>query len=128
MAQTSLILMGNTGGEVDVIGEPVRGDGWFGEKDGLHTISIQTANFSGRFWLEATLANTPTEDDWFPVYLTICAPQLDFESDTGIHAYTFYGNFVFVRARVDRSQVVPEPVTVEQIQALGAINRVLMNH
>jgi len=128
MSQTSLVLMGNTGGLVDVTGDPVRGDGWFGEKDGLHTVSIQTIDFTGRFWLEATLANEPTDEDWFPVSLTVCDPFLDYDSDTGIHAYTFQGNFVFVRVRVDRSQIVPPPQTVEQIQAIGAISRVLMNH
>lgn len=128
MARTSLILMEGTGGQVNVTGEAVRADGWFGEKDGQHTISVQTNNYTGQFRIEATLASEPTEDDWFPVYLTACEPHIQFDADTGIHGFTLEGNFVFVRAVADRSYIVPEPTTVEQIQALGSIVRVLMNH
>ena len=56
-----------------------------------------TDDFNGTVKMQASLATTPTEDDWFDISGTT------FTSDTStkIASYNFTGNFVWVRAKVE---------------------------
>lgn len=128
MARLSVVVMPDTGGQLNVTGDPVRADGWFGSVDGNHTISIQLANFTGRLWIEATLANEPTDTDWFPIWLNQCNEFIQYDAKTSMEGYTFQGNFTFIRARVDRTYISPVPETSEQIRELGSISKILLNH
>lgn len=138
MSNTSIIMLGDTNGQFEVTGDMVRGDGYYGFSDGNHTISVHLNNFTGRIWLEGSLAHEPrdndcsmqfdTESDWFPINLTTCVPYLDFEQETGSYAYTFQGNFVWLRARLDRSHIQPEPDNDDDLAQLGVIRKVLLNH
>ena len=58
----------------------------------LHSIAVYTKNFSGNFKVQATLATTPTEDDWFDVVLAG-----DVLSSTGVTTYNFTGVYHNVR-------------------------------
>ena len=58
----------------------------------LHSIAVYTKNFSGNFKVQATLATTPTEDDWFDVVLAG-----DSLSSTGVTTYNFTGVYHNVR-------------------------------
>lgn len=109
---------------------PLKGDGYYGSSDGLHTVQIKTTNFIGKIVVQATLEVTPTETDWFDVNL---------ESDTNIvdttgsstkkiqielvytqpttlfKIYNFEGNFVHVRVKVSNF-------------AQGILNEIRYNH
>lgn len=138
MSKQSITVLSDTGYNLDVTSDPVRADGYFGLRDGLHSISWTLENFTGRIWLEASLAATPSETDWFPVTLDGCNPYREYpleplaptgsRGDTGVDAYTFQGNFLWIRVRVDRSYVVPQPVTDSEKEQLGSVARVLLNH
>ena len=87
----------------DQLSNPARGDGYYGYRDGNHTIAVTFANFKGRIQIEATLDLNPTEADWFPIWLTNTAPYKEFNTPkTGTEAFTFQGNFVLVRFRKER--------------------------
>lgn len=148
MSNVSVLMLPDTGSEIEVVGNPVRGDGYFGYQDGLHTISIKVSSFIGRVHIEGTLVLEPSEDDWFPIYLDGCNPYIDFPldprdpssdvvtiynrgGDTTTVAYSFEGNFVWLRARVSRENVkIPlEYKNPEDIgRFLGAVSRILLNH
>jgi hypothetical protein len=87
-----------------------KGDGYFGNSDGFHTVSYTiTPNFLGTLTTQATLATDPVEADWFDVvgssatYSNLINPVLT----TTTQYINFTGNFVWVRALVRRSLDIP---------------------
>lgn len=130
MSVMSVQLMGSSAGQTNVTSDAKKADGFFGFTDGKATIGWYLNAFIGRIVLEASLATEPTAADWFPVkfdgeanafveYLAV-APQ------TGLTVFTITGNFVWVRAVVDRSNINPLP-PIDQINTLGVVTKVLMN-
>lgn len=128
MSRNSIVLLPDSSGKISITGDKVKGDGFFGFSDGSHTVSFHVHLFTGRIWIEASLAADPTDDDWFPVWLTVGTPFVPFEDETSTTSYLFEGNFVWVRARLDRDYIDPQPDTIEEIAALGSVKRILMNH
>jgi hypothetical protein len=88
---------------------PEKGDGYYGASDGVHTVTYTvTPNFVGNLSMQATLAITPAEVDWFTVTNTTVSYDYSIEPATTTTNYTnFVGNFVWVRARAERSDDVP---------------------
>jgi hypothetical protein len=83
---------------VTVTSDPFKGAGYYGFGYGLHTVSYQGTGFKGVISMQATLAATPAEEDWFTVPETT---QDNTDSPyTGVSIYNFTGNFVWVRATV----------------------------
>ena len=78
------------------VSDKVKGDGYYSQPDGVHTISYQVnSTMTGSIKAQGTLATTPTEDDWFDVSgSTFTADQ-----STLISTANFTGNFVWVRAK-----------------------------
>lgn len=131
--------MSNTGRNHNLVGDAIRSDGYFGRSDGLHTIQVIYSNFTGDFGLQGTLEVNPTESDWFFINLnfatTIQSPYVRFPEnpadpsgptgDTGTRAFSFKGNFVYLRALLNRDYI-PEPNPNEDTTGLGQIDRVLL--
>jgi len=97
--------------------ERIKGDGYFGGSDGLHTVFWSVSEFIGTLEVQATLASEPVEADWTTVKLT--EPSNNFTIDTtglvtatGVgstryttvtttsKSYNFTGNFVWLRGRI----------------------------
>ena len=93
---------------ITVVGDPYKGDGYYGRSDGLHTIQYTYTDFAGDITIEATLAVDPTEDDWFEAF------SFSTMQDTGSSIANFTGNYVWVRAVVSYTT--------------GTINSIRMNH
>ena len=89
-------------------------DSYYGFADGLHTVAFKGDGFTGSFALEATLATTPTANDWFRISLNGSNAQ-SFTTYTGTQAYTFTGNYVYVKALVFNASA-------------GAVSSILLNH
>jgi len=120
----SVLMMSNTGTQWNIIGEPVRGNAYYGYTDGIHTVQVVYQNFVGGFGLQATLAIDPLPEDWFWIRLNptgdVRTPFIPFPidplrptgengGDTGSIATTFIGNFTYVRAVVTREYIQPPP-------------------
>ena len=121
-------MMTNTSDQYTKTGDAIRADGWWGNTDGLHTVSVKVTNFKGCFRLEGTLSMAPTETDWFPIYLNPLSstiPEIQYDYETSIRAFTFVGNFVFLRAKLVREEVFP-PYEPSVVQTLGTIDKVLL--
>jgi len=116
--------MANTGTEWNLIGVPTRADSFYGYTDGLHTVQIVYQNFVGGFGIQGTLALDPKPEDWFWIqlnpngqsfypYLTYplnpLYPTGSNGGDTGSMAFTFIGNFVFLRTVMTRDYIQPGP-------------------
>jgi len=97
--------------------ERIKGDGYFGNSDGLHTVFWRVAGFVGTIEVQGTLASEPTELDWVTVKLTqpgnkfyidttglVTAAGVDItrytQETTTSKSYNFTGNFVWVRGRI----------------------------
>lgn len=93
--------------QMSYTGESIKADGYYGYTDGLHTIAVKLNGFYGRVYIEATLEVEPTSDDWFPLQLSGNTDYLDYGSSgtTTTLGRSFAGNFVYLRARVDRSHI-----------------------
>lgn len=89
--------------------DKVKGNGYYGYTDGLHTVSYKFTNFTGVMKFQATLATAPTENDWFDVGTEVAC-----NNSTVSNAFNFTGNFVWCRAHVTNF-------------SSGSIDRVLYN-
>lgn len=107
MAKQSKVILTNQN-EMTYTGEKARGDGFYGFSDGLHTMSFHVKQFIGRIWVEATLMEEPTEDDWFVIELRTDTPYVEFDNETAARGVSFVGNFVYLRVSVDRSYIVDQ--------------------
>jgi len=100
------------GTDVNWYSTPLKGDGYYGYTDGLHTVSYKLTGFVGILGFQGSLATTPTEADWFDI--------IDSQIGDGTTPVTntmysnFSGNFVWVRAAITNFTA-------------GTINRVLYN-
>ena len=80
------------------ISEKVKADGYYGNADGLHTVSyICSSDFVGTFKMQASLATAPTSDDFFDIDGTAVGDGSSVVSTT---YKNFTGNFVWVRSVV----------------------------
>ncbi len=140
-ARKSIVMMTNTGRNHNLTGDAIRADGYYGRTDGIHTVQVTVNGFTGSFGIQGTLATEPTEDDWFDINLNVnrnvssASPYVSFPvnpaepsnpegGDDATLAFTFVGNFVYLRAILDRSTLVePSPLDV---YTYGAIDRVLL--
>lgn len=123
------IMLSNVGPTRYVVGSPVKGAGFFGSTPGRQTIVIRLSNFKGRVTIQATLSPEPNETDWFSVpldgddfieYPTLELPYLPGKT-TGTFGYLVYGNYVWLRAIVDRRHFTDESFTEIQLDAFGRI-------
>ena len=138
MAKISVQMLGDTLAELNVTGDKIKADSFFGMKDGLHQVSWSLEDFTGRIFLEATLESDPQEGDWFSIFLDGSNAFIEYpliplsptgsNGDTMVDSFTFLGNFLYVRVRMDRSFVRPVPSTEAEIAELGSIKKVLLNH
>lgn len=132
----SVILLDTTTGKVNAVGSKFPGAGYSSTIGCLHTVSISLSNFIGRLYIEGSLASDPTESDWFPIELIANKEYLQFPQDphkptgagggdSGTVAYSFSGNYIWIRARVNRDYLIPYPM---DDQFVGQVEKVLLNY
>ncbi len=119
MASAVLVLTNKP--EMSYTSDPVKGDGYYGFADGLHTCSVHVQNFTGRIWMEATLVDEPTDADWFPLQLTSSTMYAEYNEETKTEGFSFTGNFVYLRARVDRSYISGQTYSIAEYGVLDKV-------
>lgn len=133
MLRNSIYLLTDSSQKLNVVGDAVKASGYYSLNKPFHSVAYYLNNFIGRIYLEGSLAKTPTEDDWFPIFLDSSNNYEQFPKDplhplgvtgdTGIFAYTFVANVKWVRARVDRSYLNPQPPVIDMV---GNVRKALM--
>ena len=88
--------------------DKLKGDGYYGRSDGLHSIQYNLDGFSGTILIQGTLATTPVEADWF----TVDTNTLSTQTTSAIRNVT--GNYVWIRIAVTYTD--------------GTVNGVVLNH
>lgn len=132
MSRSSVVMLSSTQGHLDVVGDRVKADGWYGFTDGLHTVAIKAVNFKGRIYFEASIAQDPIAGDWFPIQVD----GLDFMEFPAIGATNFsgtvgkniIGGFTWLRAKIDRSYLVGLPTDAATTNFCGYVDQILMNN
>jgi len=123
MARKTVTLLSQTGSlELDTTGEAVPGDSYYGFTDGIHTVAIYGQGLSGRVKIQGTLAQNPTEDDWFDILFS-GLPFRDYTNFTGVEGFTFVANLVYLRASLDRSAL-----GLTNLQTSGYVEKILLNY
>lgn len=132
----SVTLLDSTTTEINVTGSKQKGAGFSNTIGCNHTVSISVANFIGRVFIEGSLASEPSEHDWFPIKLRNNLDYIQFplnpnsptgsnNGDSGVYAYNFSGNYVWLRARVNRDYLRPYP---QDTLYIGAVRYILLNY
>jgi len=130
----SATLMNATGAEMNKYSVVAKGDSYYGYTDGLHTVQVIYNQYVGRLRIQATLSLTPGDDDWFDIVPTTTVGTfwnpLGYVQFNANHpasfseAYTFQGNFTYVRVFMDR-QHVGDGITHDP--SYGEISRVILS-
>lgn len=100
---TVAVVYPNTATETLVYySDPVRGNGYYNSGNGIHTVMyVTTPDFVGAVGVQATLATSPTNTDWFDVLgTTVSYNDITPRSESAVDSYNFDGNFVWVRGVV----------------------------
>ncbi|MCS7317099.1 MAG: hypothetical protein NZZ41_02100 [Candidatus Dojkabacteria bacterium] len=136
MSRISQTLLSDTGDFWNAIGDPVKGAGWYSIAGGYHTVSINVVNLRGRVFIEGTLMINPSENDWFPISLNGTTPYIQYpidplnptglnNGDTSVLSFNFQGNFVLLRARLNRTYILPNPPP--DPYNYGKVSNILLN-
>jgi len=81
---------------VGFVSDKQKGDGYYSQPDGVHTVAYKVdTTLTGNIKMQASLATTPTEADWFDISGTTFTT----DQSTTISSANFTGNFVWVRAK-----------------------------
>lgn len=111
----SVTIMSSTGSNMNQISTEAKADSYFGYTDGLHTVQVTYSTFEGRLRVQGTLSLEPTANDWFDINPDIVhgtafvttgdGTYVEHANVSGSEAYTFTGNYTFVRVNMDRANV-----------------------
>lgn len=116
MADTVTILSTSVfSGSTTLTSEKVKGDAYFGQSDGLHTVVVNLNGFTGTVKIQGSLETTPGDNDWFDIELGTddfvvdtsglvtkqAAESLVYNVvETSMKSYNAVGNFVWLRANI----------------------------
>ena len=111
----SAIVMSSTSSTMNQYSTKVHGDSYYGYTDGYHTLQVQYSQFVGRLRVQCSLLTQPGDNDWFDIVPTSTsgiafnpAGYIQFNANNpadGSEAYTFQGNFAWIRVYMDREHV-----------------------
>jgi hypothetical protein len=147
VCRRSVTIMGHTGNAMNKYSDVVQGDSYYGYTDGLHTIQVIYDEYVGRIRIQCTLSLEPTEADWFDIipdettgdrwnpegYIQwngddLVDPVNDPPGWYGTanlsEAYTFRGNYTYIRVYMDRTHMGDG---ISYDPEYGAINRVILS-
>ena len=93
--------------------DKVKGDGYYGFSDGVHTIQTRVTSLVGTIKIQGTLVKDPANTDWVDVVTVLTSDGSSAITDSYLNNFT--GNFVWIR------------VAVTAFTA-GSINNIFMAH
>ena len=98
----SIMYPNSTSTVMIYVSDKVKGDGYYGGSDGLHTVTYTCApTFVGTVTMQASLSSAPTDADWFTVPNTdVRYTVFEDRSTSTVDYYNFQGNYVWLRGCV----------------------------
>ena len=116
MADTVTILSTSVfSNSATLVSEKVKGDAYFGQSDGLHTVVVKLTDFIGTIKVQGSLESTPGDGDFFDIELGTddfsvdtsglitkqAAESLVYNvAETSMKPYNVKGNFVWLRVDI----------------------------
>jgi len=99
--------------QVFKVAGPYEGAAQRDNRSGQHTVAVYMENFSGQFWIEASLENNSpsAQSDWFPVTDQV------FNEFTGVKGFQFIGSYMWIRV-----YYLPGPMNA------GTVTKVLLKN
>ncbi len=94
-------------------GDKVKGDGYYGFSDGVHTVQTRITALVGTVKIQGTLVKDPASTDWVDIASVVTTDGSTAITDSYFNNFT--GNFVWIR------------IAVEDFTA-GSINNIFMAH
>jgi len=82
---------------LEVLGVPVKGDGFYNYSDGLHTVAHYLLALDGILEVQGALTDNPVEADWVTLDTRTGTTGSPLTENA---TYNFTGNFVWIRAKV----------------------------
>lgn len=106
MKVASFILMEDSNDNINLTSKTLPCAGYYRSYNILNTIAIHTHKLLGRIYLEGSLAQYPTEKDWFPIFIDN-KEYLEYDGSelNKSEFYNITNNLVNIRARLDRSYI-----------------------
>ena len=90
--------------------DKMKGDGYHGFTDGLHTVSYKIDDFIGDITIQGSLETIPGHNDWFDIhgstrqYPSLVGVNVQGQTQTAGHnetnGFNFIGNFVWIRVKL----------------------------
>jgi hypothetical protein len=128
----SVLLLNSTAGSINVTGTAQQVAGYSNNINGSNQVNVILTNFIGRIYIEGSLATNPASNDWFPINVGANLSYLQYPSNfstpvvgiTGVFTYNFNGSFNWVRARVDRTYLIPQVIDPNSV---GFVDIVALN-
>ena len=130
----SVTIMSASGTDMNKYSETVKGDSYYGFTDGLHTLQVTYNQYVGRLRIQGTLSLAPADTDWFDIVPTSStgsawnpAGYIQFNANNPAdrsEAYTFQGNFTYIRVYMDREHVA-DGTTYDD--SYGQVSRVILS-
>ena len=113
----------------EVTGTPIPVDGGYGCAGYHFTVAIYASNLQGTVHIEASVMNSPTDQDWFQAVPAITFPRAGTvlqagSGETAAVLLNFPGNFAWIRARLSRDKLVKP---TDGTNLYGFVDRILMN-
>jgi hypothetical protein len=128
----SVLLLNSTAGSINVTGTAESVAGYSNNINGSNKVNIFLTNFIGRIYIEGSLAINPSSNDWFPINIGVNQVYIQFPANfstpligvTGVFSYNFNGSFMWARARVDRTYIIPQ---VTNANAVGFVDLIALS-
>lgn len=87
--------------------------GYFNKLNSMVTIAVYCTNFTGKFWIEGTLSDNPTESDWFNIILgTYTQEFFPYENFNGVDPWTFRTNIKYIRSKFTQESGTLDKVVI----------------
>lgn len=89
------------------------GPGVFNKVNGMVTLAVYTTNYTGDFYIQGSLEENPTENDWFNIILgTYTMEHYPYINRTGIDPWTFRTNIKYLRTKFTQTQGTLDKVII----------------
>lgn len=132
MPKQAILALSSTAGQLNITSEAFKAPSYYAFSNNLIAVSWFVKDFTGRIYVEGSLATSPTTTDWFPINIDGSPytqyprdplhPTGGLNGDTVTESFSFQSNTVWIRIRLDRSYLV-NPVANQ----LGSIEKALIN-
>jgi len=124
MKIATFTLLPDTNDQINVVSKAFQCAGYYRNQSVFNTITIFTNKLLGRIYFEGSLAQYPTENDWFPILIN-GKDCIEFDGSLINHSeyHNINNNMTNIRVKLDRSYI-----DNLDISNMGKINKIYLSY